>query len=136
MSAPVGLQPIRLRDAVFTVDSDDFSAAVLGVTFAPEVEWEWIDDYGGGASPYMKTVHWTCTVGYAQDMRAGSLARYLLEQAAAVRTIVFTPQPGLSGPPITCDALIIPGPVGGAADDGILTAAVTLPLFDEPVVGP
>lgn len=136
MSAPAGLQPIVLRDALFTVADDDFSAAVMGVAFVPQVDWEW----AGGtdtttAFPMYGVTKWTVTIGYAQDLRPGSLTRYLFEQAAATRTIVFTPQPGLSGPAISAEAMIVPGPIGGTVQDGVLTATVTLPLFDEPVVG-
>ena len=136
MSAPAGLQPIVLRDAVLTVADDDFSSQVLGVSITPEVSWEWLDTENSvdGFPAYLGT-RWLCTIGYAQDMRPGSLTRYLFEQAAAARTIVFTPQTGLEGPPITCEAMILPGPLGGQVVDGILTAVVTLPLFGEPVIG-
>ena len=136
MSAPAGLQPILLRDAVFAVAGDDFSASVMGVAFVPQVDWEWFNPMDSTvALPIYGVTKWTVTIGYAQDLRPGSLTRYLFEQAASTRTIVFTPQPGLSGPPVTAEAMIVPGPLGGTVQDGVLTATVTLPLFDEPTIG-
>lgn len=129
----VGLQPITLRRAVLTIAEDDYTASVNEVTFAPEVEVEWVPTFQSGSYlPIYTGIRWFAVVGYAQDFTTpGSLTRYLFEHAAQTRTLVFTPVEG--GSSVTADAMIVPGRMGGPTAE-LLTATVILPLFDEPLM--
>lgn len=131
--AVVGLQPITLTRAVLAIAEDDFTAAVGEVTFMPEVTYEWLPLSFSGYAPVFSGVRWVCMLTYAQDFTtAGSLTRYLIAQAAAVRTVTFSPVDG--GPSVSAEAMILPGQLGGRAEDGVLAANVTLPLFGEPTL--
>lgn len=130
----VGLQPISLRDAVLTIDVDDFTAAVAEVTFVPEVDYEWLPvGFGGHQVPAPSGVRWVVMVGYAQDVDTpGGLTLYLLANAGQVRSMVFEPRAG--GTSLSADVLIVQGRLGGTAGEGPLTAQVTLPLVGSPTV--
>lgn len=132
--AVVGIQPIVLTRAVLTIAEDDFTAAVGEVVFTPEVEYKWFRSFDGRTyTPLFIGARWVCMLTYAQDFATtGSLARYLITQAATTRTLTFTPQS--AGPTITAEAMIVPGQIGGRAEDGVLTANATLPLFGEPTI--
>lgn len=128
----IGLQAIQLQDATLIVEEDDYTASVNEVTIAPEVIWEWWERLSSPTVPVYLETRWTATIGYAQDLATpGSLTRYLLENAGAVRTLVFTPSAG--GSSVSVEAMLVPGPIGGPSGQ-ILTGTVTLPLFDAPVV--
>lgn len=145
--AVIGLQPIMLKDATFTVAEDDYTASVTQVVFTPQVLWTWHEDIcsGGTATPVYAGVRWTVSVGYLQDLSAGypfdengtirtalPLTTYLLEHAAQTRTVVFAPKAG--GTAVRADVMIVPGPVGGVPNQQ-LTSQVTMPLFEEPTLG-
>lgn len=127
----VGLAPISLREATLTVEADDYTAQVNEVTFVPEVEWMWHRTHLADIPIFLR-VRWTVVIGYAQDLTTpGALSLYLFTNAAAVKTLTFTPLAG--GPTITAEAMIVPGRIGGPSGQ-ILTETVVLPLFDEPVI--
>lgn len=130
--AVIGLQPIMLKDATFTVAADNYTASITEAIFVPQVEWMWQDCLAAPSSPYFVRARWVCQLGFVQDLATpGALSRYLITNAAQTKTIVLTPKAG--GPTVTADALILPAPIGGVPNQQ-LTASVVLPLFDEPVV--
>ena len=129
----VGLAPISMDSAVLTIAADDFTAAVTGVTFYPQVSYEWVEHWDGTATPIYTGVRWGVRIDYLQDLTTpGSLTRYLFEQATTRRTAVFTPTTG--GPAVVADVMIMPGPFGGVSTDGPVTGAVDLPLAGGPEV--
>lgn len=131
----VGLVPISLKDAVLTVDGDDFTASVSEVSFVPEVDYEWLPiGFGGVQAPVPSGTRWVVMVSYAQDFTtAEAFTRYLYANAGTMQSLTFTPKDGLSAA-VSGDALIVPGKLGGTATDGALTAQVVLPLHGAPVL--
>lgn len=131
--ATIGLSPVSLRNALLTVAEDDYTAAIGEVTFTPEVDYGWHQSFDGRTStPYMTGVRWVCMLTYVQDFTTpDALSIYLVENAAQVKTVTFTPTMG--GRSVTGQAMIVPGQLGGVAG-GVLTANVTLPLYGSPVI--
>lgn len=136
--AAIGLAPITLTDATLLIGADDYAVAVDRVEFVPQVDYGFLDPPMGSAGagdPIVRSSRWTCQVGYAQDLlTTDSMTRYLLGHIGERRAVVFMPHPGSGQPLVGADVLIIPGRIGGAADDGTLTAVTELPLFGSPVI--
>ena len=131
--AVIGLQPIMLKDATFTVAADDYTASITQALFVPQVEWGWAERMATPPVPYFIRARWVCQLGYVQDLSTpDALSRYLIAHAAQVRTIILTPKAG--GSTVTADVMIVPGPIGGVPNQQ-LTATVVLPLFEEPTLG-
>lgn len=131
----VGLAPISLKDAVLTVDGDDFTASVSEVSFVPEVDYEWLPlGFGGVQAPVPSGTRWVVMVSYAQDFdTTDGFTRYLYANAGQVRSLTFTPKDGATSA-VSGDVLIVPGKLGGSATDATLTAQVVLPLHGSPVL--
>jgi len=131
----IGLAPISLKDAVLTVDGDDFTASVSEVSFVPEVDYEWLPlGFGGRQTPVPSGTRWVVMVSYAQDFdTADGFTRYLYANAGSMQSLTFTPKDGSSAA-VSGSALIVPGKLGGSATDATLTAQVVLPLDGEPVL--
>lgn len=127
----VGAAPISLRDATLTVASDDYSAAVNEVRFEPRAEWVWAPDLTGPGIPVLGAVRWTLVLGVMQDLATGSLSRYLLANAGATKTMIFTVTTG--GPTVTASVVVVPLTLGGPSGQ-ILTSSPELPVVGAPVV--
>jgi hypothetical protein len=136
--ASISLTPITLTDATLLIGADEYAAAADRVEFTPQVEIAYLDPPMSSpttSQPVVRTVRWSCQVEYAQDvLTTDSLTRYLLSHIGERRSIVFAPHPGTGQPVVTADVLVIPGRIGGSADDGVLTATTELPLFGSPVL--
>lgn len=135
--ATIGLHRISLRRAVLTVAGDDYRASVNQVELIPEPLWEWESpleaDPMRGAYPVLTGVRWTVLVGFVQDFRTpDSLSVYLVEHAAQIKTVTFTPDDG--GRTVTVDVMILPARLGGVTGD-ILTAVAELPAYGAPDLG-
>jgi len=130
----VGLRPITLKKATLIVAEDDYTQAVGQVLFVPQVRWSWADRLGFDTGvPMYDGITWTCTVSYAQDWATpDSLAMYLIEHAAQTRTLVFRPDEESLA--VRADVMIVPGQIGGVPNQ-TLSAAVTMPCFEEPTLG-
>ncbi|WP_324651001.1 hypothetical protein [Georgenia sp. H159] len=131
----VGLQPITLKDATLTVAEDDYSQAISQVIFTPQVRWSWVDELCQSPTPMFEGVAWTVTIGFAQDLTTpDSLTLYLLEHAAQTRTITFVPNKNDGTRAVQAEVMVLPAQIGGVPNQH-LTAIVTLPCFEEPIVG-
>lgn len=135
--ATITSAPYVLKDAVLTIDSDDYEAHVSSVTLTPStstVTWQGITP----AASFTDTTSpsWTCALAYAQDWTTtDSLAQYLLENAGERKTMVFQPVGATAGDPtFTATVIIAPGPIGGAVNT-VQVGTVTLGVVGEPVKG-
>lgn len=128
--ATIPVQPLMLKNAVVTVASDDFTAAFTSVTFEPSPEWEWVDVFLGPSVPVLSRVRWECRLGYLQDLtNLDSWTRFLTNNAGLSVDMTFTPQ--AFGEIIEATVMIVPGALGGSADEQ-LSAEVRLPLDGSP----
>ncbi|GEA81408.1 hypothetical protein [Cellulomonas uda] len=127
MAAVQPVAPIFLTAATLVIGDDDFVAAVDRASFTPEPVWDWLEPglNSDAYRPVFKGVRWTCSIGYVQDLTAGSLTRYLLDHAGEFVDAVFTPIEG--GPEVTARVLATPGQVGGDAEEWS-TAEALLPV--------
>lgn len=125
--------PYSLKDATFSVATDDYSAAVTQVQFAPSVATSTVRTIDGVAHKDQSTAEWSCTIGFVQDLAAGGLARYLLDHDGESKAVTFTPKSG--GPSITATLVVSPGAIGGTAGADLTTATATLvsskPVFSD-----
>lgn len=129
----IGVKPIMLKGATFTVAADDYTSAVTQAAFIPNPSWRWMDSLTGGAFPVPDGwTRWTVSLGFIQDLAtAGALSLYLIANAGERKTVTFTPTPG--GQTVTADVMILPAEVGGVPNQQ-MTAAVSLPIFGAPVL--
>lgn len=130
----ITVQPIVLRDVLFTVDVDDYAQHVSKVQFDPTpstTSWKGLSPaavFNGSGN-----ATWTCTVEGAQDWTTPkSLARYLLAHEGESKTVKFQPKQGAATPAFTATVTIVPPPIGGAVDT-VPTFAVTMQVQGKPV---
>lgn len=126
--------PLLMRDATFTVESDDYIAAISSAEFTPN---------GGiatfkGLTPSAvfsaaQSSTWTCALTFVQDWESvDSLSRYLFENEGSEIDVVFAPNAG--GTPISATLIVTPGSIGGAVD-GYATSTVQLGVVGRPTLG-
>lgn len=128
----VELHPIHMKNAVLTVESDDFSDSVGEVTFVPSAST--VPLLGWNGVPFahsVASVMWVVTLAFAQDIQSGSLSRLAMDHYGETREVVFTPVAG--GVSITASVMLLPGALGGLPGQ-TLSATVTLPVVGEPTV--
>ena len=132
--AVIGLQPIMLKDATFTVAADNYTASITEVIFVPQVIWSWHEALCSITStPLFERVRWVCQVGFVQDLiTTGALTSYLIANAAQTKTVIFAPKAG--GLAVQADVMIIPASIGGVPGQQ-MTASVGLPLYGQPTLG-
>lgn len=123
-------QPFALKAASFGLNSEDYTEALSQVQFDPSTprsEWRGI---GGNVLTNQGVSTWTCTLGFAQDLAATGLLRYLHENEGQVVPAVFTPLDG--GPDITAELVLAPGSIGGTAGPDYTTSSVQLGVVGKP----
>lgn len=134
--------PYALKNATLSIAADDYTAAVTQVQFAPSVATSTVRTIDGVAHKDQSTAEWSCTIGFVQDLAAGGLLRYLLDNDGESKAVVFTPQAG--GPSIAATLVVSPGAIGGTAGADLAVGTVTLasskPVFSDtaaavPVLG-
>lgn len=125
-------KPTSLKNATLTIVADDYTAAVSQVQFDPSVSATSWTGIGGNVVRDQGVPEWTCTLGLAQDLTAGSLTRYLLANAGTKKAAVFTPAAG--GESISATLVIAPSTLGGSADGNIMTASVQLSVDGQPSI--
>lgn len=126
--------PFVLKDAVFSVGTDDYEAHVSSVQFVPTVQTvTWQSLTPAGSFTDTTSPSWVCTIAYAQDWKTlNSLAQYLLTNAGLKKTVTFKPQGSTTGSPVfTADVMIAPGPIGGDVNT-VQSATVTLGVVGTP----
>lgn len=133
--ATIASSPFVLKDAVLTIDTDDYEAHVSSVAITPTmstVTWQGITPAATFSDTTAPT--WACALTYAQDWTTPtSLSQYLMDNAGQQKTLVFKPVGATSGDPIfTVDVMIAPGPIGGAVNT-VQVGTVTLGCVGEPV---
>ena len=134
--AQIALTPVILNDIDLVIGADNYEVSVSKaeiVPTTPTVTWKGmtptaIQQLAGAAT-------WMLNLDYAQDhATASSLSQYLLANAGTIKTIKLKPKKPATGtaPTYTIDALIVPGPIGGALDQ-VATGSVSLPCNGQPV---
>jgi len=126
--------PYSLKNATLSIEADDYTAAVTQVEFTPSTATSTVRTIDGVAHKDQSTAEWSCTIGFLQDLDAGGLLRYLLDNDGETKSVVFTPV--TAGPSISADLVVSPGTIGGTAGADLTTATVTLvstkPVFTDP----
>lgn len=132
--ATIALAAFVLKSALLSVAADNYEKHVGKVMFNPSVNAATFKGIDGSVSRDTSIPEWTIDIEYAQDWTtANSLAAYLLANAGTTKTLVFSPQGSAVGKPkFTIDAIIQPGPIGGAVDE-MQTGTVTLACVGQPV---
>lgn len=123
--------PYSLKNAVLTIASDDFTAAVSKVEFAPSTSATTWRGIGGNVLKDQAVAEWTANIDFAQDLDPDGLLRYLLDNEGEKKTAVFTPTSG--GPTVTATITLSPGAIGGGADGNYAVASVALAVDGKPV---
>lgn len=130
--ASIAIDPVFMKDVVFTVDVDSYEKHVSSVTITPSVSsvsWKGLNP--DSTFTNASTPTWTVDIEFAQDWTTtDSLSKYLFNNSGETKTITFQPTNG-SGLTFTVDAIIVPGSVGGAVDSYALTT-VSLPVQGQP----
>lgn len=130
----IAVQPYVMKNALMTIDVDNYEKHVSGVLIAPVtslVTWQGLTPDSAFADSTNPT--WTCQMDYAQDWTTlNSLAQYLLTNAGQQKTVTFEPLGGASTMPIfTVELIIVPGPIGGAVNT-VQTGTVTMGVVGQP----
>lgn len=128
--------PYSLKTATMTIAADDFTAALSQVEFVPSTSASTWRGIGGNVVRDQTIAEWTANLGFAQDLDATGLLRYLHENEGTEVAAVFTPE--AAGPTVSATIVLSPGTIGGTADGNIATGSVSLavigkPTFAEPV---
>jgi len=117
--------PYFMKNALLSIASDNFEAAVASVEFVPSSSAVTFNGIDGGSKTEQTVPTWVCNIGYVQDWAtSGSLARYLLANIGESVAVVFTPTSG-SGPSFSNTVTITTGSIGGTANAyGTTTASL------------
>lgn len=114
------------------IGTDGYKAAIESAVLTPTTPTEVFRDIGGGITTAAGAPEWDLTLNFAQDLKTtNSLSQYLITNAGTKKTIVFTPL--ATGKAFTVSALIVPGPVGGAANT-IAKSSVKLLVDGQPTI--
>ena len=130
----IAVQPYVLKNAVLTVDVDDYAAHVSSVVFTPSSSVvTWIGLTPSSAFSDSATPTWVCDIAYAQDWTtADSFSQYLLENQGQTKTVVFKPIGATVGDPVfTADIIIVAGPIGGEVNT-VQVGTVSCGVVGEP----
>ena len=131
--ADIAVSPLFMAEAVFSVESDDYAAAISSMTLTPSasvVNWKGLKPTSVHSATTIPT--WTCDVSFAQDDADASLFMYLWDNQGESKTVTFTPRAG--GRPWTVVVNITPGAVGGSVDS-YAASTVTLGVVGQPTPG-
>lgn len=136
--ASVEVSPLYMSQCTFTVDADDYEAAVDQVTFTPASSTQtWQGMKAGAVFTRAAQATWTCQIEFAQDYStAGSLANYLFANEGQQKAVTFVPDTtDTASPTIAGTIIITPGAIGGKVN-AFATASVTLPMTGKPTITP
>lgn len=131
----INVSPFQMTDCLFTVEADNYEAHVSTVVFvpsAPTAEFKGLSP--NAVHTFTGSPTWTANLTFAQDWAtAGSLSRYLFENAGAEIDVTFEPVKG--GPAITATLIATPGSIGGAVDS-VAVSTVSLGVVGKPALEP
>lgn len=140
LTAPYSMTNAKLtvRDMSAPVtDGSDYTAAVDTVEFTPTTNTSSWTGIGGNSRSGVAPATWTLALGFAQDLKAGSLQRYLHENAGKRVRITLTPVSDSTDPAagIKVEAVVTlsPGKIGGKSGADTATATATLGVDGSPV---
>lgn len=129
---PVG-NPLWMKTARVTIDTFDFTDAIEEAAFNPSFQTSAFTAVNSkviqGASP----TSWVLQLGFAQDLAAAGLARYLIANDGKIVKVKIVLQDGTEE--WTATVTLKPASLGGKVDGNVKTATVTLPLIGAPTVG-
>lgn len=114
--ATIAVNPLVLRDVLFTVGTDNYEAHVSNVTLTPSssiVSWKGLTPTSVHSAG--TTATWTADLTYVQDWAtANSLSAYLFDHEGEEIAVVFEPVNG--GDSFSVSVIVAPGAIGGAVD--------------------
>lgn len=131
MSAIIPAGITTLKDVVFTVDGDDYEAALSQVVLTPQTNtatWQ-------GLTPAAKytdiaVTGWTCQTTNVQDWDdPDSFSNYCLANAGQTKSVTFRPRRGGVG--FTVQLIIAPPTIGGQVNQWA-TSQITHGVEGEP----
>lgn len=132
--ATISVQPLFMKDVMFTVGVDGYEKHVSSVTFTPSTptaSWKGLEP--SATFTNVGSATWMVDIEYAQDWQTtDSLSKYLFANQGETKTVVFYPENG-TGTGFTADIIIVSGAIGGAVDS-YATTTVSLPLQGQPVI--
>ena len=134
--ATIAVNPLYLKDTLFSVAADNYDAALGAVTFTPSASTStWQGLTPAASFTFSTTATWTVVLTYAQDWSTtNSLSRYLFDNEGKEVVVKFAPIKGATtAPTFTATVIITPGAVGGSVN-ATAEATVTLPLKSKPVL--
>lgn len=126
---PTGIT--TLKDCVFTVDGDDYEAALSQVVFTPRTSrqsWQGLTP----AAKYTDTAveGWDCQTTSIQDWEdEDSFVNFCLANAGQTKTVTFRPRRGGRG--FAATIVIAPPSIGGQINQWA-TTAITHGVVGEP----
>ena len=133
--AQIGVQPIQLKNALFTVETDSYEKHVSAVEFVPSsnlVTWKGL--HPTSVFTFGSTATWQCNLTFAQDWETpDSLSQYLFENDGEEIDVVFEPVNGGAG--FSATLIVTPGSIGGALDS-VAVSTFTLGVKGKPVLIP
>jgi hypothetical protein len=134
--ATIAVNPLFLKDTLFSVAADNYEAALSACTFTPAASTStWQGLTPTASFTFSTTATWTVTLTYAQDWSsATSLSRYLFDNEGKEVVVKFAPVKGATtAPTFTATVIVTPGAVGGSVN-ATAEATVTLALKGKPVL--
>lgn len=120
-----------LKDVVFTVEGDNYEAAMSQVVLTPQTSQQTFQ----GLTPAAKytdtaVTGWQCQTTNVQDWDSPtSLSNYFLANAGQVKTVTFRPRRGGVG--FEVDIVIAPPTIGGQVNQWA-TSQITHGVIGEP----
>lgn len=132
--ASIAINPVYLKDVVFTVAADGYEKHVSSVTFTPSTSTaQWKGLTPSAVFTNTSAATWVCDLEYAQDWTTtNSLSKYLFNNQGNTIAVTFQPTNG-EGDVFEADVIVVSGAIGGAVD-GYATTTVSLPVQGAPTV--
>jgi len=125
--ATIAVEPIVLKNSLFTVGTDDYQKATSTVELVPAPVSQNFDGLGDNHVVIPGKTKWTANISFAQDWSTpNSLSRYLFNHQGESVLVHFQPVDGV-GDTFAATCLIQPGSIGGAVDSVAVTT-VTMPI--------
>lgn len=122
-------RPYVMKDATFTVASDDYTAHISEVRFTPSTQTATWRGIGGNVVKDQSLAEWSCVTGIIQDADKDGFHRYLLENEGQIKDVLFVPVAG--GDEISAQLVLTAPEIGGTAD-AFATASVTHSVNGKP----
>lgn len=126
-------RPYVMKDATFSVASDDYTAHISEVRFVPSTQTATWRGIGGNVVKDQSVAEWSCTTGIVQDADEDGFHRYLLDNEGLIKDVIFTPVAG--GDPIYAQLVLTAPEIGGSADS-FATASVSHSVNGKPSYTP